>query len=99
MENTSDSSQETYIPPDDEDGSEEFSSFDVKCEHGYTLDNNENCVDIDECTHLIAPCENYQYCHNTIGSYRCLNIQIKSCEEGYNFNTKTGKCVGKLFST
>lgn len=86
----------TDIFDEDSDKSSEDYNNDFKCEIGFTKDLNDKCVDIDECILKIANCDSFQYCHNTIGSYRCLNIESKSCEEGFNFNMQRGKCEGKL---
>ncbi|XP_038630474.1 fibulin-5 isoform X2 [Scyliorhinus canicula] len=47
------------------------------CRFGYTQDDNNNCVDIDECTSGTHQCNPSQICINTEGGYSC------SCNEGY----------------
>lgn len=46
-------------------------------------------ADIDECKGPERACEGHA-CINTVGSYRC------ECETGYNFNSITRLCEGKI---
>ena len=54
------------------------------CCKGFRLQNNVECVDIDECKESTHLCE--IKCHNSIGSYHC------SCNEGYQLADQT-KCL------
>ena len=54
------------------------------CCIGYQLNNNYQCVDIDECQELTIECDTN--CHNTKGSYEC------SCTQGYQLVNQT-KCI------
>ncbi|CAH2327642.1 fibulin-5 [Pelobates cultripes] len=47
------------------------------CRFGYQLDDNGQCVDIDECVSETHHCNPTQICINTEGGYTC------SCTEGY----------------
>ncbi|ALC48067.1 CG31999, partial [Drosophila busckii] len=67
------------------------------CPIGYVLATSQGqtqskCVDIDECKEELHKCKTTQYCHNTIGGYRCLNVKATSCEEGYRYNIDTDQC-------
>ncbi|XP_051874723.1 fibulin-5 [Pristis pectinata] len=55
------------------------------CRFGYTVDENNNCVDIDECTAGTHQCNPSQICINTEGGYSC------SCTEGYWLSD--GQCM------
>lgn len=60
-------------------------SFECQCAYGFQLDEEDKCVDIDEC--LDDPCQGI--CINTQGSYSC------SCELGYQLGDN-GTCSGNL---
>ncbi|XP_032883556.1 fibulin-5 isoform X1 [Amblyraja radiata] len=47
------------------------------CRFGYTVDSNNNCADVDECTAGTHQCNPSQICINTEGGYSC------SCTDGY----------------
>lgn len=48
------------------------------CPHGYTIDDNNNCIDIDECRVFGRnPCGGNGKCENTNGSYKC------NCDDGF----------------
>ncbi|XP_078516194.1 fibulin-5 isoform X2 [Lissotriton helveticus] len=47
------------------------------CRFGYTMDESNQCVDIDECLSETHQCNPTQVCINTEGGYTC------SCTEGY----------------
>lgn len=64
-------------------------------------------MDIDECESSDVLCESQQYCYNTLGSYKCLDILLpsgseasvdnspKKCSDGLRHNAKTDECDGK----
>ncbi|KAI6659379.1 Signal peptide, CUB and EGF-like domain-containing protein 2 [Oopsacas minuta] len=54
------------------------------CCNGYLLDNNSQCIDIDECEESIDECD--MNCFNTNGSYQC------SCDAGFQLVNQT-KCL------
>uniref|UniRef100_A0A8W4F9D3 EGF containing fibulin extracellular matrix protein 2 n=1 Tax=Sus scrofa TaxID=9823 RepID=A0A8W4F9D3_PIG len=47
------------------------------CLPGYEPDEQENCVDVDECAQALHDCRPSQDCHNLPGSYQC------TCPDGY----------------
>ncbi|EDL33140.1 epidermal growth factor-containing fibulin-like extracellular matrix protein 2, isoform CRA_b [Mus musculus] len=47
------------------------------CPQGYEPDEQESCVDVDECTQALHDCRPSQDCHNLPGSYQC------TCPDGY----------------
>ncbi|XP_068163310.1 cysteine-rich with EGF-like domain protein 2 [Antennarius striatus] len=48
------------------------------CKEGWEKDEQEACVDVDECSKETPPCQEGQYCLNTEGSYSC-NACDKAC--------------------
>ena len=58
------------------------------CKDGYILDQNGNCIDVDECMNItLNTCfDNSALCINTIGSYHC------ECPVGYAISPATGHC-------
>ena len=46
------------------------------CDIGYSLDEDRNCSDVDECLG-VNQCSEYASCSNTVGSYQC------KCDSGY----------------
>ncbi|KAL3996060.1 deoxyribonuclease-1-like protein [Sarotherodon galilaeus] len=48
------------------------------CDRGYHWSPEKGCVDTDECSLSNAPCTPPQICHNTPGSYECLETSSKS---------------------
>ena len=60
---------------------EECSNSSCTCCTGYRLNDNTQCVDIDECKESTDLCE--MNCLNAEGSYRC------SCREGYQLSNET----------
>ena len=60
---------------------EECINSSCTCCTGYKLDNNTQCVDIDECKESTDLCE--MNCYNTEGSYRC------SCRVGFQLSNET----------
>jgi hypothetical protein len=60
-------------------------SFHCECSSGFEQ-NDDVCVDVDECHSGIADCAHYERCENTVGSYRCM------CNAG--FAHINGSCVG-----
>nr|XP_061814931.1 cysteine-rich with EGF-like domain protein 2 [Nerophis lumbriciformis] len=59
------------------------------CKDGWEEDEQEACVDINECSKDTPPCEEDQYCLNTEGSYSC-----KACDKACTGCTGAGadKC-------
>ncbi|XP_066210322.1 EGF-containing fibulin-like extracellular matrix protein 2 isoform X2 [Saccopteryx leptura] len=47
------------------------------CPPGYEPDEQESCVDVDECAQALHDCRPSQQCHNLPGSYQC------ACPDGY----------------
>ncbi|KAF3859519.1 hypothetical protein F7725_021918 [Dissostichus mawsoni] len=47
-----------------------------ECKEGWEDDDQEACVDVNECSKDPSPCEEDQYCLNTDGSYSC-----KACDK------------------
>nr|XP_020020464.1 EGF-containing fibulin-like extracellular matrix protein 2 isoform X2 [Castor canadensis]XP_020020465.1 EGF-containing fibulin-like extracellular matrix protein 2 isoform X2 [Castor canadensis] len=47
------------------------------CPPGYEPDEQESCVDVDECAQALHDCRPSQDCHNLPGSYQC------TCPDGY----------------
>ncbi|XP_019645326.1 PREDICTED: uncharacterized protein LOC109486081 [Branchiostoma belcheri] len=55
------------------------------CDQGYKLQQDNSCVDIDECADGTHKCdENAKACRNTLGSYECI------CKEGYHLSAAHG---------
>ena len=54
-------------------------TYECSCPTGYELQRNGKCRDIDECGST-ADCGPGLTCHNTQGSYKCVNL---SCPAGY----------------
>ncbi|XP_065067753.1 hemicentin-1-like isoform X2 [Rhopilema esculentum] len=50
------------------------------CPAGYQKKYHGHCSDINECTAGQNGCTKQQYCFNTLGSYRCVDL---SCPEGF----------------
>ncbi|XP_065327307.1 deleted in malignant brain tumors 1 protein-like [Pelmatolapia mariae] len=51
------------------------------CDRGYHWSSEKGCVDTDECSLSNSPCTPPQICHNTPGSYECLEASSKSRSE------------------
>ncbi|KAL3996061.1 deleted in malignant brain tumors 1 protein [Sarotherodon galilaeus] len=51
------------------------------CDRGYHWSSEKGCVDIDECSLPNSPCTPPQICHNTPGSYECLETSSESKSE------------------
>lgn len=47
------------------------------CPQGYESDDQNGCVDIDECLYSLHDCQPSQHCINIVGSFRC------ECPDGY----------------
>ncbi|XP_074554916.1 cysteine-rich with EGF-like domain protein 2 [Halichoeres trimaculatus] len=45
-----------------------------ECKEGWEEDDQEACVDVNECSKDESPCKEDQYCLNTEGSYSCKDI-------------------------
>ncbi|XP_055383943.1 fibulin-1 [Condylostylus longicornis] len=67
---------------------------DNSCPTGYSRSEiTGDCEDIDECnSRFNIKCNSNQYCFNTIGSYKCMDIKPTTCQDGYRFNAKTEEC-------
>lgn len=68
------------------------------CPSGYIKNEQTGkCEDIDECEGTDATCNiETQVCHNTPGSYECLDINrpSTSCPNGFRFDSKIKQCLG-----
>lgn len=73
-----------------------------ECKEGWEEDDQETCIDVNECSRDPPPCEDDQYCLNTDGSYSCKACdsacsgctgagpdQCKTCSSGYQFTEGT----------
>ena len=74
------------------------STFDCECENGFSRDDIENCVDINECT-FENDCHSSAKCTNIVGSYNCAcragssgNGKVCLCDEGFTTD-ESGVCV------
>lgn len=77
-ENTHDCSVDQIC--ENEEGS--FKCSKKYCALGYSLDQEGNCQDINECGSLESPCkETNSKCINTLGSYTCEDIQLPATTE------------------
>ena len=56
------------------------------CDQGYSLDEEDNCIDVDECS-ILDLCGSQQTCKNIPGSYECL------CPQGYIDSHGEGVCT------
>lgn len=78
----------------------------TKCRDGWIMDDNDGCIDVDECTSSKSPCKTGKFCVNNIGSYQCLFCDrscqsctgdgpdmCDKCAEGYIMKHK--RCVGE----
>ncbi|KAL3852194.1 hypothetical protein ACJMK2_015867 [Sinanodonta woodiana] len=59
------------------------------CPRGLRADSNGICADIDECER--TPCESFQRCVNTYGSYQCVNLI--NCRPGFEVGQPGNTCV------
>uniref|UniRef100_A0A8D0G6Q5 protein disulfide-isomerase n=1 Tax=Sphenodon punctatus TaxID=8508 RepID=A0A8D0G6Q5_SPHPU len=75
-----------------------------ECKEGWIENNEEACVDMDECAEEVSPCKDDQYCLNTDGSFSCKACddscvgctgegpdKCKSCMSGYTMEDE--KCT------
>ncbi|XP_034019397.1 cysteine-rich with EGF-like domain protein 2 isoform X2 [Thalassophryne amazonica] len=55
-----------------------------ECKEGWEEDDQEACVDVDECAKDPSPCEHDQYCLNTNGSFYCkaCDVACSGCTGG-----------------
>lgn len=65
----------------------EIGSFRCECFDGFQLDENELCVDIDECKLGSFRCPNKSQCINTAGSYNCI------CPPGTKLSRDKNDCI------
>uniref|UniRef100_A0AAQ5ZH40 Vitamin K-dependent protein S n=1 Tax=Amphiprion ocellaris TaxID=80972 RepID=A0AAQ5ZH40_AMPOC len=61
-------------------------SFHCMCEDGYFINDNINCVDINECLLYPSICEEPAKCVNTPGMYEC------QCPPGFKYNFTSRTC-------
>ncbi|XP_013858495.1 vitamin K-dependent protein S isoform X2 [Austrofundulus limnaeus] len=61
-------------------------SFRCMCEDGYFINDNINCVDINECLLYPSLCEKPAECVNTPGMYECR------CPPGFKYNFTSKSC-------
>lgn len=54
-----------------------------ECKAGWTQEESEGCVDINECEAETPPCKENQFCKNTAGSFRCTacDVACKACTD------------------
>uniref|UniRef100_A0AAX7TR16 EGF-like domain-containing protein n=1 Tax=Astatotilapia calliptera TaxID=8154 RepID=A0AAX7TR16_ASTCA len=52
-----------------------------ECKEGWEEDDQETCVDVNECSKDPVPCKEDQYCLNTEGSYSCKDVDECSQSE------------------
>ncbi|WAR24058.1 MLP-like protein [Mya arenaria] len=59
------------------------------CPEGFVTDDNDTCIDVDECSTDPTICDVTSTCQNTVGSFECI------CNTGYRMdgNSKT-QCNG-----
>ncbi|GCC41063.1 hypothetical protein chiPu_0025188 [Chiloscyllium punctatum] len=76
------------LPPDAASHPQSPAGGSDPCSQGYTLNQEEQCVDIDECELDIHSCQPSQECVNTDGGFNC------KCPEGYRLVGT--ECIGKL---
>lgn len=92
---------EIKIPPnhdqtdDNDDDNEEDNEIDDQniplktCGDGYELDENNRCVDIDECAIGNTGC---QYCKNVNGGFECI------CPDGFDLADDERTCGKRIFT-
>lgn len=68
------------------------------CQLGFARNDSSGiCEDIDECEDGDVTCNiETQVCFNTPGSYRCLDVEPVTCQDGYRKNPETKQCEGRL---
>uniref|UniRef100_A0A8D1KQG9 Fibulin-1 n=1 Tax=Sus scrofa TaxID=9823 RepID=A0A8D1KQG9_PIG len=64
----------------------------LQCKSGFIQDALGNCIDINECLSISAPCPVGQTCINTEGSYTCQK-NVPNCGRGYHLNEEGTRCV------
>lgn len=42
-----------------------------ECKTGWIQSEDQGCIDVNECLEEKSPCNDVQYCENTVGSYKC----------------------------
>jgi len=68
----------TFCSPNEECYNVE-GSFYCRCGHGYLINTNDGCDDIDECTEGTHFCGENTNCENLIGSYQCTGTGGDDC--------------------
>ncbi|KAG5677774.1 hypothetical protein PVAND_007505 [Polypedilum vanderplanki] len=62
-------------------------SYRCDCYAGYRMNENEQCVDIDECRYGNFTCPRAANCINTTGSYKCV------CPNGFKLSRDKTECI------
>ncbi|XP_043916738.1 fibrillin-2 [Protopterus annectens] len=62
-------------------------SYNCLCYPGFELSENNDCIDIDECSSFYGQVCRHGSCFNEIGSFQCL------CDEGYEHTADGKNCI------
>ena len=63
-------------------------SFRCECYQGYRLNDQGQCIDVNECQVYNTKCPSMAQCINTPGSFRC------NCPEGFKLTRDRKYCLG-----
>uniref|UniRef100_A0A8D3BL32 Cysteine-rich with EGF-like domains 2 n=1 Tax=Scophthalmus maximus TaxID=52904 RepID=A0A8D3BL32_SCOMX len=63
-----------------------------ECKEGWEDDDQEACIDVNECSRDPSPCEEDQYCHNTEGSYSCKGETTYNNLSFFSFKKYVDEC-------
>lgn len=62
-------------------------SYKCECFPGFRFNDNDQCIDIDECKMVNFRCPNSAQCINTAGSYKCI------CSDGFKLSRDKTECI------